>query len=196
MITDTDKASDKLVEMALKAAFEKGWCAAAQWAQRDDLRHDTGSIAYAGQRDAILAGKAAEVRAAIIADLCGDVEPVAFMFQHSETGRITFVDAWQKENGWAAGNPRFFEVDALVPASTLAAAQALNAELVARLEGLEKDAARYRWLRDGELTADYPYPVMRMGGSRVDDQTIWADELDAAIDDAISAAQHPQQEQP
>jgi len=125
-----------------------------------------------------------------------DVEPVAFMFQHSETGRITFVDAWQKENGWAAGNPRFFEVDALVPASTLAAAQALNAELVARLEGLEKDAARYRWLRDGELTADYPYPVMRMGGSRVDDQTIWADELDAAIDDAISAAQHPQQEQP
>jgi len=195
MTTDTDKASDKLVEMALKAAFEKGWCAAAQWAQRDDLRHDTGSIAYAGQRDAILAGKAAEVRAAIIADLCGDVEPVAFMFQHSETGRITFVDAWQKENGWAAGNPRFFEVDALVPASTLAAAQALNAELVARLEGLEKDAARYRWLRDGELTADYPYPVMRMGGSRVDDQTIWADELDAAIDDAISAAQHPQQEQ-
>jgi len=77
MTTDTDKASDKLVEMALKAAFEKGWCAAAQWAQRDDLRHDTGSIAYAGQRDAILAGKAAEVRAAIIADLCGDVEPVA-----------------------------------------------------------------------------------------------------------------------
>ena len=58
----TDK-HDKLVEMALKAAFEKGWCAAAQWAQRDDLRHDTGSIAYAGQRDAILAGKAAEVRA-------------------------------------------------------------------------------------------------------------------------------------
>ena len=142
MTTDTDKASDKLVEMALKAAFEKGWCAAAQWAQRDDLRHDTGSIAYAGQRDAILAGKAAEVRAAIIADLCGDVEPVAFMFQHSETGRVTFVDAWQKENGWSAGNPRFKEVGALYGASTLAAAQALNAELVARVERLEKDAAR------------------------------------------------------
>jgi len=191
MTTDTDK----LVETALNDAYEKGWCAAAQWANRDDLRHDTGSIAYEGQRDAILAGCASGLRSAILADAAKDVEPVAFMFQHSETGRITFVDAWQKENGWAAGNPRFFEVDALVPASTLAAAQALNAELVARLEGLEKDAARYRWLRDGELTADYPYPVMRMGGSRVDDQTIWADELDAAIDDAISAAQHPQQEQ-
>lgn len=189
--TDMD---DKLIQ-ALNDAFEKGWCAAAQWASRDDLRHDTGSVAYSGQRDAILAGCASGLRSAILADAAKDVEPVAFMFQHSETGRITFVDAWQKENGWAAGNPRFFEVDALVPASTLAAAQALNAELVARLEGLEKDAARYRWLRDGELTADYPYPVMRMGGSRVDDQTIWADELDAAIDDAISAAQHPQQEQ-
>ena len=49
-----------------------------------------------------------------------------------------------------------------------------------------QDAARYRWLRDGELTADYPYPVMRMGGSRVDDQTIWNDELDAAIDAAMA----------
>lgn len=53
---------DKLIQ-ALNDAFEKGWCAAAQWANRDDLRHDTGSIAYSGQRDAILAGKAAEVRA-------------------------------------------------------------------------------------------------------------------------------------
>lgn len=72
MTTDTDKASDKLVEMALADAYEKGWCAAAQWANRDDLRHDTDSIAYAGQRDAILVGKAGK----LIASLCGDVEPV------------------------------------------------------------------------------------------------------------------------
>jgi len=81
-----------------------------------------------------------------------------------------------------------FMTTPLYPAHTVAA-------LAARVAELEKDAGRYRWLRDGELTAEYPYPVMRMGGSRVDDQTIWADELDAAIDDAISAAQHPQQEQ-
>jgi len=184
MTTDTDKASDKMVEMALKAAFEKGWCAAAQWAQRDDLRHDTGSIAYAGQRDAILAGKAAEVRAAIIADLCGDVEPVAFMFQHSETGRITFVDAWQKENGWSAGNPKFKEVGALYGASTLAAAQALNAELVARVEGVEKDAARYQYLRDGP-------EKWEMFESRwlinLDIYGCDANDMDAAIDAAIAA---------
>jgi len=127
--------------------------------------------------------------AAHVASLCADVEPVAFMFQHSETGRIAFVDAWQKENGWATANPRYKEVGTMHGASTVAA-------LKAEIEALRKDAERYRWLRDGEIVADYPYPVMRMGGSRVDDQTIWADELDAAIDDAISAAQHPQQEQP
>ena len=59
-------------------------------------------------------------------------------------------------------------------------------EAAAEVERDAQDAARYRWLRDGELTADYPYPVMRMGGSRVDDQTIWNDELDAAIDAAMA----------
>jgi len=142
MTTDTDKASDKLVEMALKAAFEKGWCAAAQWAQRDDLRHDTGSIAYAGQRDAILAGKAAEVRAAIIADLCGDVEPVALMFQHNATGRIAFVDTWQKNNGWATANPRYKEVGALHGASTVAALKSRADALQARVDAMNTQATR------------------------------------------------------
>ena len=180
----TDK-HDKLVEMALKAAFEKGWCAAAQWAQRDDLRHDTGSIAYAGQRDAILAGKAAEVRAAIIADLCGDVEPVALMFQHNATGRIAFVDTWQKNNGWATANPRYKEVGALHGASTVAALKSERDALQARVDALEKDAARYRWLRDGDLSAEYPYPVMRVGSFGRTDYAIWAEELDAAIDSAM-----------
>ena len=122
MTTDTDKASDKLVEMALKAAFEKGWCAAAQWAQRDDLRHDTGSIAYAGQRDAILAGKAAEVRAAIIADLCGDVEPVAWMGVSGVGERIVSKTQMYP-----------FMTTPLYPAHTVAA-------LAARVAELEKDA--------------------------------------------------------
>lgn len=33
-------------------------------------------------------------------------EPVAWMWQHDETGRIGFVDPWQVENGWQANNPR------------------------------------------------------------------------------------------
>lgn len=34
-------------------------------------------------------------------------EPVAWMWQHDETGRVGFVDVWQVECGkWEAGNPR------------------------------------------------------------------------------------------
>jgi len=186
MTTDTDKASDKLVEMALKAAFEKGWCAAAQWAQRDDLRHDTGSIAYAGQRDAILAGKAAEVRAAIIADLCGDVEPVAFMFQHSETGRIAFVDAWQKENGWATANPRYKEVGALHGASTVAALKAQVAEL-------EKDAWRLDAVEANRFEIHNPYKggwdvvKYQPDSCRFMEMKTGASTVRAAIDAALAA---------
>lgn len=48
-----------------------------------------------------------------------------------------------------------------------------------------KDAARYRWLRDGDLSAEYPYPVMRVGSFGRTDYAIWAEELDAAIDSAM-----------
>jgi hypothetical protein len=34
-------------------------------------------------------------------------EPVAYEYQHDETGRIMFVDVWQRENGWAAANDRW-----------------------------------------------------------------------------------------
>lgn len=164
-IMSTDKASDKLVEMAQKCGASVPY-----------LPRDRGAwcVTFVHAKDL------AAYRAAIIADLCGDVEPVALMFQHNSTGRIAFVDTWQKNNGWATANPRYKEVGALHGASTVAA-------LKAEIEALRKDAERYRWLRDGEIVADYPYPVMRMGGSRVDDQTIWADELDAAIDAAITA---------
>ena len=34
-------------------------------------------------------------------------EPIAYEFQHDETGRTTFVDPWQVEQGFAANNPRW-----------------------------------------------------------------------------------------
>jgi len=166
MTTDTDKASDKLVEMALKAAFEKGWCAAAQWAQRDDLRHDTGSIAYAGQRDAILAGKAAEVRAAIIADLCGDVEPVAWMGVSGVGERIVSKTQMYP-----------FLTTPLSPAHTVAALKSRADALAARVAELEKDAGRYRLLRRGQK-----WSVIDGIGT-----VLRAEELDDAIDVALAA---------
>lgn len=33
-------------------------------------------------------------------------EPVAWMWQHEETGRVGFTDPWQVENGWQKANPR------------------------------------------------------------------------------------------
>jgi hypothetical protein len=37
-------------------------------------------------------------------------EPVAWMWQHDETGRTGFVDMWQLENGWKKINPRLLLV--------------------------------------------------------------------------------------
>jgi hypothetical protein len=51
-----------------------------------------------------------------------------------------------------------------------------------------KNHERYLWLRNGEISAEYPYPVVRMGGDRLFDRAIWAEELDAAIDSAIEAS--------
>lgn len=60
------------------------------------------------------------------------------------------------------------------------------AELERQVAELRADAERYRWLRDGELSAEYPYPVMRTGAPG-DGYSIWAEDLDAAIDAARSA---------
>ena len=37
-------------------------------------------------------------------------EPVAWMFQHDETGRTTCIDSWQVENGFEQLNPRLEKV--------------------------------------------------------------------------------------
>ncbi len=116
MTTDTDK----LVETALNDAYEKGWCAAAQWANRDDLRHDTGSIAYEGQRDAILSGNAA----GLVASLCANVEP----FWHAVISHrapivnkaVRSRDVAEEYAEKCSENYPGVEVIPLVPASTVA----------------------------------------------------------------------------
>ena len=37
-------------------------------------------------------------------------EPVAWMFQHDETGRMTFVESQQLERGWEKENPRYKKI--------------------------------------------------------------------------------------
>ena len=139
MTTDTDK----LVETALNDAYEKGWCAAAQWANRDDLRHDTGSIAYEGQRDAILSGNAA----GLVASLCADVKPWVWLVTGSRVfdDQVEFTQS--KAEARIAERKDGSECVPLVPASTVAAITAQRDAALARVAELEKDAARYRWLR-------------------------------------------------
>lgn len=45
-------------------AFEEGWNLASRWANRDDMLHDTGSVAYQKERDAALAARQAKGGAA------------------------------------------------------------------------------------------------------------------------------------
>jgi hypothetical protein len=85
-----------------------------------------------------------------IASLCGDVEPVAHMWQHDETGRTGFVEhatAEELEQWECINRPRRF-VAKLYPASTVAALKAERDAALARVAELEKDAARYQKLLD------------------------------------------------
>jgi len=54
--------------------------------------------------------KLSDVEAAIEAALKTGDEPIAWMFQHEETGRITYVDAQQLEWGFESGNPRLKKI--------------------------------------------------------------------------------------
>ena len=78
----------------------------------------------------------AAFKAAIIADLAADVEPVAHMWQHDETGRTGFVEhapAEELEQWERINKPRRF-VAKLYSASTVAALKARVAELERALE--------------------------------------------------------------
>ena len=173
MTTDTDK----LIQVAEAAGFRVVRFNDADAYACDDEGKD-------------ITPQLAAFASAHIASLCGDVEPVAYMWQHDETGRIGFVEhapAEELEQWERINRPRRF-VAKLYPASTVAALKAERDAALARVAELEKDAARYRWLRRGQKwsVVDGIGTVLR------------ADELDAAIDAALTKGQlapQPQQEQ-
>ena len=184
MTTDTDK----LVETALNDAYEKGWCAAAQWANRDDLRHDTGSIAYEGQRDAILSGNAA----GLVASLCADVEPVAIYHGRCviDCGEHGHLDMQLLKLIPAGSN--------LYPASTVAFLTAQRDAALSRVAELEKDAQdrldTVQAIFDAigytkEYAMQWPKEKASVTFKR------WFDEQMRAALTKGQPAQHPQQEQ-
>ena len=64
-------------------------------------------------------------------------EPVAYMWQHDETGRTGFVEAGQLAMGWRDANPRL----KIVATCYTNPAPGVPDDVV-------RDAERYRWLRD------------------------------------------------
>lgn len=120
---------DKLVAMAASAG-----------AALDD------SLGYYRFSEAALAA----FRSAILADAAKDVEPVGeVMLGYSTELEKCYPDGPMNHVHWneksavpCAGSDIYSDSTVAGLASTLAAAQALNAELVARVEGLEKDAGR------------------------------------------------------
>ena len=68
-----------------------------------------------------------------------------------------------------------------------------SAEFVTRLEAAERDAARYRWLRDGEPYADDVCPDIWCVQYQSEGEPVGMEgsELDAAIDSAMQKEPTP-----
>ena len=135
------------------------------------------------ETDKFFAEKAPAFRSAILADAAKDVKPWAWSVtcdgEHVNNIHTSEIEANRgKRNLDRDFQDHTREVVPLVPASTLAAAQALNAELVARVEGLEKDAARYRHLRGHRGMEHDSFAVH----STLTDDLLWGDDLDHEID--------------
>ena len=162
MTTDTDK----LVESFADAFYEQlkhGDAAHQQW-----LRKET---------DKFFAAHAPAFRDRIIASLCGDVEPVAWGI-FANNGNIRFW-ACDKASADSQAAKTGGDVEGIFRASTVAA-------LKARVAELEKDAARYRWLRD----EGNPYAILVVGNQeKTGIKPFYGIELDAAIDAALTKGQ-------
>lgn len=72
-------------------------------------------------------------------------EPVAYMWQHDETGRIGFIDPWQLQNGFEANNPRCKIVCPLTAAPIAPSIPALTEAEVRAMWGTQGHAANWAY---------------------------------------------------
>ena len=104
---------------------------------RDAVTPDVELICAAVNAAPVLLAELDRLRAqvaALSAPAPAPAEPVAWMWQHEETGRTGFVDVWQLQNGWRENNPRLAVVTPLYAAP----------------------AAPAGWQKPGPVTADHP----------------------------------------
>jgi len=175
MTTDTDK----LIQVAEAAGFRVvRFNDAAAYACDDEGKDITPQLAA--------------FASAHIASLCGDVEQDGFHLVSVNAGFTELLEALDRADRKGYMPDAIYSAyegfECRDPASTVAALKAERDAALARVAELEKDAARYRLLRRGQKwsVVDGIGTVLR------------ADELDAAIDAALTKGQlapQPQQEQ-
>lgn len=136
------------------------------------LREEAGTDFATTARGSIYIEDLLRELAALAAAPVAEAKPVAWMWQHDETGRIGFVDVWQVENGWQAANPRNKLTTPLYAAPAAPTGEPTDEA---------KDAARYRYIVGvyGFTLAEDLFGITT--GRNVSVQ------LDAAIDENIEA---------
>jgi hypothetical protein len=169
MTTDTDK----LVEMARGCGIKINH--EPQWAH---LRGEATPTQLAAFRDRI------------IASLCGDVEQDGFHLVSVNAGFTELLEALDRADRKGYMPDAIYSAyegfECRDPASTVAALKAERDAALARVAELEKDAARYRWLRD----EGNPYAILVVGNQeKTGIKPFYGIELDAAIDAALTKGQ-------
>lgn len=152
--TKTDAYTDKLVEMAEAAGFRIG-------------KYNSGKL-YAGDSDGIdITAELTAFRDAIIAELCVDVEPVAWLdtvIDWTATGQpITRRICIQAQCGdWALS---YIESALRETATTVAALKLQRDALQARVDAVEKDAERLVWAMQRLNSEEFVAHVIQVGGT-------------------------------
>ena len=129
-------------------------------------------------------------RTAIIASLCGDVEQDGFRLMSVNAGFTELLEALDRADRKGYMPDAIYSAyegfECRDPASTVAALKAERDAALARVAELEKDAARYRWLRD----EGNPYAILVVGNQeKTGIKPFYGIELDAAIDAALTKGQ-------
>lgn len=126
-MTDKHDKHDKLVEMARECGGQQ--------------------LHGVSKCIALSPSELAAFRARIVASLCADAEPVAWMMQWPNHGPSFTIDKSDYVY-WVDGKATYPDgLVPLAPASTVASLTAQRDAALARVAELEKDAARYQWLR-------------------------------------------------
>jgi hypothetical protein len=177
MTTDTDK----LIQVAEAAGFRVVRFNDADAYACDDEGKD-------------ITPQLAAFASAHIASLCGDVEQDGFHLVSVNAGFTELLEALDRADRKGYMPDAIYSAyegfECRDPASTVAALKAERDAALARVAVLEKDAARYRWLRQEHERFDpICHLTWKAGGNRNSSEWVNTAVLDSSIDAALTKGQ-------